>query len=200
MSDFCVVADLEKFLQISIASGSDSTGYAEAAIRGASEAIRNYTKQTLDLVEDDEITLDLPISLPRIILPQYPVTEVSEVEEDGELLVADDDYILGQYGILHRIGRRWASGVQVVTITYSHGFSPIPDDIRDVCIRAASRTYQAGLRSSELGAIPGIQSETLGDHSVAYEQGAGGGESMMGASAAPILLRSEKAILDRYKL
>ena len=41
----------------------------------------------------------------------------------------DDDYQLGQYGILHRVGQDWATGIQIVTVTYSHGYGTLPDDI-----------------------------------------------------------------------
>ena len=199
MADFCDVADLESFLQIDI-TGADQIASAEAAIDAASEAIRNETRQTLDLVEDDDVIVDGEGLVRKIFLPELPVTEVTVVEEDDIELADGTDYKLGQHGILHRVGRCWSLGIQNIAITYSHGYDPIPADIKDVCIRAASRAYQAGVRSSGAGAVPGIQSETLGDHSVTFEQGPGQGEASLGASAAPILLKSEMAILARYRI
>jgi len=194
---FCTVADIEAFLQVSVPAEKQTA--AERAIAEATAAIQAYCEQQIELVEDDELTLDSNGGT-RLLLPELPVVEVSAVVEDDEALTADDDYKLGQYGILHRIGARWASGVQNVTVTYSHGYETIPQVIQDVCVRAAARAYQAGLRAEALDAVPGVQSMGLGDYSVTYvsEQGAGG-ESVLGASASPLLLRSEKELLNRFR-
>ena len=68
--------------------------------------------------------------------------------------------------------------------------------------RAASRAYQAGLKAADAGGVPGIASKGLGDFNVAYqaEQGGGVGEGVMGASAARMLLLSEKDTLARYRV
>jgi hypothetical protein len=100
-------------------------------------------------------------------------------------------------------GLKWVSGVQIVTITYSHGYAVIPEDIVDVCTRAAGRAYQSGLRASVLAGVPGVNATSIGDYSVQYSSEQGGGPSAggtLGASAAPILLPSEKAILARYRI
>jgi hypothetical protein len=169
----------------------------------ATAAIRNYCNQYLELVEDEEITFDSAGGA-RLFLPELPVIEVSQVVEDDETLVADDDYKLGQHGILHRLpaGRRWVKGVQIISITYSHGYETLPDDIIAVATRAAARGYQAGLRAADDEAVVGVQAKSLGDFSVTYgsEQGGGMAEGVMGASAARMLLMSEKDILDKYRI
>lgn len=197
MTQFCTVADLESFLQVTIPEGLVAS--AERAITAASAAIQRYCGQTLTAVEDDEVTLDV-VGGSRLILPELPVTAVSAVVEDDEELDEDDDYKLGQHGILHRIGRSWATGIQIVTVTYDHGYATLPDDVVDVCVRAAARAYQAGLRASAMEAVPGVSAESLGDHSVTYAPESGAGETMMGASAAPILLRSEKEALEAFRV
>lgn len=200
MADFATVSDIEAFLQVEISTGAQINA-AGRALAEASETIRNYCRQQLDLVEDDEITLDCSGGY-KLFLPELPVVEVVSVVEDGETLTADDDYKLGQHGILHRVGQDWASGIQVITVTYSHGYSTIPDDIVAVCVRVASRAYQAGLRSAESAGVPGVASKSLGDFSVTYSSETGGGasEGVLGASAARMLLMSEKDILARYKV
>lgn len=203
MSSFASVYDLEAFLQVEITTAAQVAA-AERALEEATAAIRNYCRQTLSLVEDDEVTLDVFGAVDRLFLPELPVVAVSAVVEDGKTLAAGADYALGQYGILHRLGgARWARGVQVVTVTYSHGYGTLPDDIVAVCVRAASRAYQAGLRAAESNAVMGVTSKQLGDFSVSFtpETGGGGiGEGVMGASAARMLLLSEKDILNRYRL
>ena len=196
---FATVQDVEDFLQVEI--GSEQESAVERALREATAAIRNYCRQHLSLVTDDTITLDCAGGS-RIFLPELPVIAVSNVVENGKTLTAGVDYRLGQHGILHRIGRPWTAGVQVITVTYSHGYSTVPDDIVAVCTRAAARAFQAGLRAAESGAVPGVASKSLGDFSVSYQSDVGGGvgEGVLGASAARFLLMSEKDILDRYRI
>ena len=194
---FCSIVDLEQFLQVSIPSASEAA--AERAILEASVAIQNYCRQQIGEVEDDEITLDAAGGT-RLFLPELPVTAVSVVE-DGETLVEGDDYQLGQHGILHRVDQDWASGIQIVTITYTHGYDPVPDDVAAICTRAAARAYQAGLRAAETEGVPGVTAMGLGDYSVSFgaETGRANG-GVLGASAAPVLLRSEKELLNRYRV
>jgi hypothetical protein len=200
MANFATIPDIEAFLQVEISTAAQIAA-AERALVEATAAIRNYCHQYLERVEGDEITLDSPGGV-RLFLPELPVIEVSSVVEDGEDLAVDDDYKLGQHGILHRIGRTWAAGIQIVTIIYSHGYEQIPDDIVAVATRAASRGYQAGLRTAEDAAVVGVQSKSLGDFAVSYgsEQGGGASEGVMGASAARMLLMSEKDMLDKYRI
>ena len=149
---------------------------------------------------NEAITLDCAGGT-KIFIPQIPVISVASVVEDGEALVVTDDYILGQHGILHRVDDYWVVGIQIVTITYTHGYAVIPDDIVGVCTRAAARAYQAGLAAAAVGAVSGVASVTLGDYSFSLGTGSGGGvgEGIMGASAARMLLLSEKDILNRYR-
>jgi hypothetical protein len=197
---FCEVEDVEALLNLSITDAADIAS-CERAITAVTEAIKNYCQQEIELTTDDEITLDCSGG-DMLLLPEMPVVSVASVIEDGELLTVTDDYILGQYGILHRVGQDWLSGVQIITITYTHGFTTIPDDIVDVAARSAARVYQAGLRAKEHDGITGIASLSLGDYSVSYgsEHGGGVGEGVMGVSSARALLLSEKDILNRYRL
>ena len=199
MADFCTKQDVENLLQIEI-SDKDKIASCARAIAEATEAIRNYCHQYIELVSDDEITLDCAGGS-RLFLPELPVTEVTEVIEDGEILTEDDDYKLGQYGILHRVNQDWAAGVQIITVTYPHGHATLPDDIVTVATRAAARSYQAGLKASETKGVPGVSAKSLGDFAVSFASEAGGGvgEGLMGVSGARMLLLSEKDILDRYR-
>lgn len=201
MSNFATVADIEAFLQITITGDAVKESAAAQALEWASEVIRLYCRQKIDEVFDDVLTLDSSGGT-RLFLPELPVLSVEAVVEDGEALTIDDDYKLGQWGILHRIGANWATGIQIITITYSHGWYDIPDGIVAVCTRAASRAYQSGLKSASSDGVPGIASKSLGDFSVSFQSEAGGGvgEGLMGASGARMLLLSEKDILDTYRI
>lgn len=196
MANFAAVEDIENFLQIEI-SDADKIAAAEWHLSEASAAVRNYTKQFLELVTGETITRDCRGGW-RFYLPELPVIEVLEVVEDGITLTADEDYKLGDHGILHRIGRIWKRGIQILEFTYTHGFATIPDDIIGVTTRAAARGYQAGLKAASEAGVPGVASKSLGDYSVSYVTDSS--EGLMGASAARMLLLSEKDILDHYRL
>ncbi len=194
----CTITDLEELLQLTISTATQVSA-AQAAITEASAAIRGYCHQMLTPVTDEVITLDGNGGT-HMLLPELPVTSVVSVVENDKALVVDDDYRLGRYGVLYRIGTVWASGVQNIVVTYSHGYTTLPDDVVGVCARAAARRYQAGLRAAMNAGVPGIVSTQLGDYSVTFgsEQGSGG-EGVLGVSAASILLRSEREVLARYR-
>lgn len=199
MANFATQEDVENILQKEI-SDPDQVASVARALAEATAVIRNYTKQYLEFVASETITLDCRGGL-RVYLPELPVSEVTQVTENGVILTADDDYKLGQFGILHRIGQEWEVGIQNLEIIYPHGFDPIPDDVIGVCARAASRIFQAGLRAAEDEAVPGVASKSLGDFAVSYGgEGGSSGEGVMGASAARMLLLSEKDILDHYRI
>lgn len=193
--------NIESFLQVEICTDEQEAS-ADLAIQDAQNAILDYIDQDLFLVKDDQVTFDAKPTY-RIFLPQLPVVSIASVYENGELLTVDDDYKLGADGILWRIGRKWAGGIQNVVVTYTHGYADdsIPQIIKTIATRAASRAYQSGLRSSETDGVIGIASQTLGDYSVTFASGAGGGigEGLLGASAANLLLKSEMRFLDGFK-
>ena len=196
---FCTVADVEAFLMVAIATDPVKNASTLRAIAESTEAIKNYCHQQIECVTET-ITLDCAGGW-KIFLPEIPVISVATVVEDGEPLVVGTDYQLGQYGILRRMDDDWAVGTQILQITYTHGYAVIPDDVVGVCTRAAARAYQAGLAAASVGGASGVASMTLGDYSVSLGTGAGGGagEGIMGASAARMLLLSEKDILNRYR-
>jgi len=193
---FCTVQDLENLLQVDIPT--EKTTSAEAAIKSATEAIRNYCHQYISAKTNETLYID-GNGKTRLFLPELPVTGITSVADGLETLTADDDYKLGQYGVLYRLGGNvWTEGIQNIKIVYSHGYDPIPDDIVSVCARAASRVYQAGLKSEAMNGIA-VQSLGLGDYSVTYGQ-ENIGEGYAGVSGVRLLLMSEKDILNRYRL
>lgn len=195
---FCTVTDVENFLQVAIPP--EHVAFVDWAIKEATAAIQNYCHQAISRVDDDIVTLDVPRCRWNLFLPQLPVISVTTVIEDGELLTAGIDYKHANHGVLCRVGRNWTAGIQIVSVTYTHGHDPIPDDVASVCTRAAARAYQAGLRAAESAAVPGVASKQLGDYSVSFAgEGGQAGEGTLGASAAPMLLRSEREMLARYR-
>lgn len=194
---FCTVHDVERLLQVAIPA--DKIAAVAEAIQEATVAIQNYCQQRIELVTDETITLDCSGGL-WLLLPELPVVDVTSVVEDSVALVAgaDEDYQLGQHGVLHRVGAYWTEGVQIIEVVYSHGYAVIPEDVVAVCTRAAARRYQAGLRSAEAAGVPGVAATSLGDYSVTFTTE--GAEGWLGASGARMLLESEKDVLARYRV
>ena len=197
MANFCTVVDLAQLLQVQISTAAQIAS-AERAIAEASAAIRNYCHQEIELVTNETITLDSAGGT-KVFLPQLPVLSVAEVVEDDETLVEDDDYKLGQWGIFHRVDAKWTSGIQILEITYTHGYETIPDDVVAVCARAAARAYQAGLKAASTEGVPGIAATSLGDYSVSYAGEASAAEGQLGVSGSRMLLMSEKDMLNKYR-
>ncbi len=196
---FCAVEDVSALLMLEIDDADEVTACTRA-IEEATASIQNYCQQVIEYVSNEKITVDGHGGR-KIFLPELPVLSVGAVEEDGDLLTVNTDYKLGENGILHRLNGYWQAGVQNYEITYTHGLATIPDDLLGVCVRAASRIYQAGLRAKSQNGIIGVANMALGDYQVGYASEAGGGvsEGVMGVSAARMLLLSEKDILNRYR-
>lgn len=201
---FCSVGDLADFLQL----GISGTSAALRAIEGATAAIQNYCHQHLAAVAGDVVTLRT-LGQGVLILPEQPVTAVASVVENGTTLVQDTDYGWEPNGLLWRWGSRasWVvsstawGAFGTVVVTYDHGYATIPQPIREVCIRAASRAYQAGLDTAAKSGLSNIQSEQLPDYQVQYAAGSVAlGASSLGASAAPFLLPSEQVMLAPFRM
>lgn len=194
----CSVGDLEDFLQLDISN----TPAALRAIEGATVAIQNYTRQRLVAVAGDVVTLRTR-GQSVLILPEQPVTAVASVVENGVAMVSETDYTWTADGLLQRWSGAWRLSSSVwgtVVVTYDHGYVIIPGTLREVAIRAASRAYQAGLRTAALAGVPGVASEQLPDYQISYQPDTASGSSSLGASSAPFLLPSEQAMLNPYRM
>jgi hypothetical protein len=135
----------------------------------------------------------------RIVLPQFPIVEVSLVEEDGDV-IPEDEYFVHPAGMLVRRETYWSLGVGNIEVTCTHGWtiatgsgsgeqSQVPADLRAVALRLASRLISAEA-SSDTGVIT---SETIGKYSYTKEFAAT-------ASAAEGMLTSlELAAIDKYR-
>ena len=195
--DFCKISDIEALLQITV-----EPAYAKRAIVEAKAAIQNYTNQTIELTIGDVVTLDGQGLGTKLFLPELPVVSVTSIVEEDETLVVVTDYKLGRYGIVHRlVVTSWYPGFSNIVVTYTHGYTTIPQEVQDVCARAASRIYQAGLKSANLEGMVGVLNYTLGDYSINWSSEATGGvgHGLAGVSSSRFLLPWEKDLLDKYR-
>jgi len=140
-----------------LVSGQDltdySAGFEAQAIAFASALVRNATGQTLSLVTDDTVTLRGGKS--KLLLPEFPVVSVKNVTGKYYATTADPFYyeiydVAALYGpipagvwvqdadgrLLLPVGASWPP---VVTLTYTHGYETVPDDLKMVVTAVASR-------------------------------------------------------------
>lgn len=159
--------DLAALLQRDIDQAS-----AVLALRLASGTVRRYTRQTISLVAGDTITR-IPQPANTLILPQRPVVAVASVVVDGDPAT---DWVLHGDALVRDGG--WPAGA---TITYTHGYAEIPDDVQTIVLRLASlqMTNPSGLRS-----------RSIDDYSETFAT------ETLGTGA---LTRDDKAILDGYR-
>lgn len=180
-------ADLESALQRTL----DST-QAELALRRASARVRKYCRQTLTFVADDTVTLPgngrvlwLP-QRPAVVDGTHPLTVVELFGISSVEYMALEGRDFTRIGIELTRGEPWwaptrlmgwpwmrPQGIwaQRVRVTYSHGYTEVPDDIVDVVLDLAAM----GLTNPQ-----GLRSESIDDYSRTFAA-----ETIGGAQLAP---------------
>lgn len=153
MATFATTGDLGTYL------GETLTGtrlaQATQALEMATAEIQSWTRRRLELVEDDIVVLTGSRDR-ELVLPDWPVVEVAAVEVDGVAVAASSYRRIGQ--TLYRESG-WGVPGGTVEVVYTHGYDPIPDDIKSVTIQLAARTLQNPM---------GIRQEGIGSYSVTY--------------------------------
>jgi hypothetical protein len=122
---------------------------AESKIPAASARVRRYTKQQIT-AGSSETTLRGPGPW---LLPQRPVTDVTAaVDADG----ADVDV---------ELDGQWVSSAACapITVTYDHGFDPLPDELIELVCAITSR-----LASIPAAMAAGVRTEQAGGESVTW--------------------------------
>lgn len=121
----------------------------------------------------------------QVLLPQRPITDVAEVQVGG---VVTHDWWLDGDRLLVRSGPwSWpptAHRPPAVTVTYTHGWDPVPGDIAAIVMQAANRGM---VNPSQ------VRSETVGGESTTYLI------PTVGEALGVLLSRTEKRVLDRYR-
>lgn len=140
---------------------------ADLALASASAVIRSWTRQSISRIEDDVVSLRV-LADDELVLPQRPVVSVSQVQVNNLTLV---DWVLSGERLLRTGGWRCLPGTSsypspgLVTVTYTHGWDEIPDEVRAVCLDLASMTLTnpGGLREVAIDDYRRVfAAETLG--------------------------------------
>lgn len=127
----------------------DDTRLLEA-IEAASSDFRRETRQYISRVVGDTVTLD-PEGRRVILLPELPVIDVTALTVDG-IPVTPLTGLWSEAGII-RSTTAFPREFRSVTVTYTHGFEPVPRDIQLAVARAAiaRSTQPAGVRNATVG-------------------------------------------------
>lgn len=130
---------------------------AHALLMRASEIIRDFTGQTLSLVEGD-VLATTGIWGSRLRLPGRPVSEVTAVTVDGVTLDTDTYYLEGSE-LVRGVG--WGGPLAALSITYTHGYDALPNVVSQTAIEMVVRVW----------VNPGsVQSENIAGVQTAYNQ------------------------------
>lgn len=112
--------------------------HALRALDSASALIRGECGQTFELVEDDTANLN-GTGRRELLLPAWPVTDVTQITIDDDLLTSDDDFRFSSAGVLTLVGACWPKGWDNIVVVYSHGYEAVPDDVEALCLEVAAR-------------------------------------------------------------
>lgn len=161
------MADLIDFDDFLNAGGDIDSSQADMAMSAASEMVRNYLNQQIDLIEDDVVTLAGTGSR-ALILPELPVVAINSVTVGTAAALAAADY-REERGVLWRLTPTeieegevltsvWTYGLDVV-VDYDHGWATIPADIKLVTARLAVSI------ATDAASTPGLRQEAIQDYS-----------------------------------
>jgi hypothetical protein len=163
-------------------------GRVDALLRDASAAVRRYTGQ--DITEATSTT-SVRVRGGWLRLPQRPVTAVTTVESaTGDSVVFDwgggEEVWVGATTTWDPATLIWPSRLPTrVSVTYTHGYAEIPDDIVAVVCAVALRAVGVDPTDTK------YQSEGIASYN--YTLGAAAAAGALGS------LPAERSILDAYR-
>jgi hypothetical protein len=177
MADFASSTELQNWLDLDAINSAKAT----LALAVASSDIREHCGWSISAETITE-TLDGPGSR-SLWLPTLKLTAVAEVKVNDDVLTPVTQYDWTSYGkLIHR--GCWPRTPRSVEVTYTHGYTVVPDAVKGVCLMLASRLYNnpEALKSLSETWGPFAENRSYADHS------------------GPGLSEQEMTSLGRYKL
>lgn len=123
---------------------------AALACELASDVVRAKLRQTITLVEDDELRIEGACD-DRVRLPERPVIEVASVMVDGLLFPSSGYNVIGDELVLVQDSGTFASIASglgylagrgsTLDIVYSHGYAAVPPAIKGLALGIAKRLF-----------------------------------------------------------
>lgn len=182
-ADFITTAELSAFTKRAIPSGDAD---AATAIKTACAVVANYVERAI--TENAEVVRVNGTGRSSLPLPEWPITAVRSVVENGGTVAASAYGISPQGSLIRLDGSVWRAGLMNVTVDYTHGWpaNAVPADLKTVALRVARRVLLS--IGDDIG---GKRSETIGEYSYTLADGVNGSDDL--------LTNPERLILDRYK-
>ena len=187
--------NLKRYLEI---SSSSNDALLESLIEAVSKQFAVYTGRNLTLrsysplAESDDYDPDNAVldgsGHAELLLPQYPVDQVTGVTLNGAALSPAQPGGASGWWLDHRAGLvvlkdgLFSRGGGNVLVAYRAGFSPVPADLAQAALEQAAMRFQES--SAGHGRL-GVAARTLADGSLSYSQKA--------------LLPQVREVLDRYR-
>lgn len=175
---------------------------AELILDIATSQIQREARQTISRVTGDAVKLKGNWRN-RLVLPEVPVVSVSSVTVLGLTYVAGSDYSFDGVRSIYRGAVRftpdsgdptfvdaelhWGGPDLTIDVVYTHGYDPIPDDIKGLCLAMAARAYRNPT---------GAEAESIGQYSVTY---GGGGEIAMTGSERKLVADWRRKWMDHFR-
>jgi hypothetical protein len=169
--------DVERYTSDRLAADDTET---QRLLSAGLTAARRFCGWNVNLVEDDEVTLDGPGST-LLLLPTLRLVELTSVVENGVTLDVDTDLYVSARGLVRkRAGGCWSANYGSIVATMNHGF----DDTDDFNAAVLSFVDRSSLTST------GGRPKAIGPFQY-YD------EAMAAASAFSAV---ERSLLEQYRL
>ncbi|BEQ16784.1 head-tail connector protein [Desulfoferula mesophila] len=148
---------------------------------------RDYSHVSGDAAYDPDNALLSGSGYPELLLPQYPVINLSSLVVEGRSLAPSENGSTGWLldagaGVLSLIGLVFPRGSHNLGVVYRAGFGAAPADLAQAAVEQSAMRFQESAAGQ--GRL-GISARTLADGSVSYHSGE--------------LLPQVRAVLERYR-
>ncbi len=158
---------------IGLSSDSDLTTFIETLLTQASKYIERYTGRSFETHSDVTEKHD-GTGYETLRLQNYPVISVSSITVNGNELSSDDYRIEKNTsdpnrnaGVLRRLdGYVFPKGNMNIEVTYSWGFSSVPEDISAIAESIAVDQLKNVQNNFKTG---GLSSMSVGEYSMSFE-------------------------------
>lgn len=169
MTDLFTQAELADALQIDSAT-IDPNVYARV-LASVTAKVQGLVTHPIFVTPDDVAEID-PSGFRVLQLPHWPVVSITSVVLGDSFTLNPIDYRVSRLGQLrrrthhHRFPSRWDWGFDLVTVTYTHGYDPVPGPIKEVALDLAVGEYSNPL---------GLRTESIASYSYSISSASGKG-------------------------
>lgn len=127
MTAFATVEDLEARLGRTLTDAAQAEKFLDDATAYLRGIVGHVAPQ-----KTSTVTLHVPFGETRIELPDRPIISIGSVSAGGSAVT---DYQLFDHGLTRVYGWHTGSAATraVVTVTYTHGYATVPDDLKALC-------------------------------------------------------------------